>query len=340
MRADSSSVISPAEYYDGRHARGWMDRWPDAKKKRVVDLLQEGGLKPGADVLEFGCGVGVFANAAKQSVPSANLHGCDISAVGVERARQLHPSVRFDLAGDVLDRSPGVFDLVYTHHVLEHVEDLKLTIAQVTSLVRPGGRVLHIFPCGNADSLEYRIATMVKDGFLRDGLLWSDDISHARRPDSQTVTHLSEARGLRLIKANFANQFWGGVEYFTGTYHWTILDWFNPSRGINGRAKLQLTVILATFLTIALLRQGPALIFARSREAWTKRRRRWLAAAMPLGIVFAPVAWLLSGLLRQAAALEWKYRKSNPNGSEAYLLFEKPVLDGVPERRHARLGQS
>jgi 2-polyprenyl-3-methyl-5-hydroxy-6-metoxy-1,4-benzoquinol methylase len=323
MRTDGSSLLTPADYYDVRHARGWMDRWPDMKKERVIGILRQAGLRPGSEVLEYGCGVGVFANAAKEAVHSANVHGCDISPVGIARARKQYPAVRFHLLPDGAEHCLESYDLVYTHHVLEHVEDVKATIAQTAGLVRKGGGVVHILPCGNRDSLEYRIAKMVQNGFLQDGLFWCDDSSHARRLESETVVRWCEAHGLKLRTAYFANQAWGGFEYFTGMYPWTITDWLNPSRGVDLWAKFRLAILLAGVFVTALLRQTPSLVLSRLQRRQPWRKRMWTFLAVPLAVVLSPFAWVLNWLLLQAATWEWKYRKTNSGGSEAYLIFEK-----------------
>src|SRR5262249_25093579 len=161
--------------------------------------------------------------------------GCDISNTGIRKAAQRCPDIPFYCLGDTdVITMAGQFDLIYTHHVLEHVTDLTDVLNTISKLLKPSGRVLHIAPCGNHDSFEQRITALAASAPDTSGRFVTDDSSHVRRLTSGQLTAASQPAGLTLESARFANQFWGSIEYLSNYYYGSILlDWINPARGID-----------------------------------------------------------------------------------------------------------
>ncbi|MGA8195522.1 MAG: class I SAM-dependent methyltransferase [Acetobacteraceae bacterium] len=62
----------------------------------------------------------------------------------VQKRSQYYPIQHADLLG--LDMSDGVFDLVITGDVLEHVPDLPLAIREIARVLRPDGVLISTFP--------------------------------------------------------------------------------------------------------------------------------------------------------------------------------------------------
>jgi SAM-dependent methyltransferase len=331
MRVDDAATITPAEYYDERHARGWMEAWPTRKRERMLDLIRDIGLRPNARVLEFGCGEGIFAGAVKAALPALEVHGCDISATGIAKARRSFPEVEFHrLSEDGFSAPAGAYDLVLTHHVLEHVQDLQTTLTYMTGLLRPDGKLLHVFPCGNEGSLEFRLAYMIKGGIGAEGLFLIDDCSHVRRLTSAELERASRRIGLTMRQAFFANQFWGGLEYLTGIYHFTILEWLVTFCGTRAWTSARLWRLLAALLTVSLMRQGPANALAAYRHPRPVWKRVLFSAAVPFAALAYPFSWLVSTALKRAGDRKWRRGWTRPDGSEAYLLFGR--LPGASTR--------
>jgi SAM-dependent methyltransferase len=324
MRFDTGSPITPAEYYDARHARGWMDVWPDDKRHRVVGLIRDLGLPDQARVLEFGCGVGVFAAAVKAAMPRLEVHACDISPTAIARARERFPNISFHVLPADGCRAPSdAYDLVFTHHVLEHVQDLNAVLSHIARVLKLGGRAFHVFPCGNEGSLEYSIACLTKEGILPGGLFWIDDGSHVRRLSSFELDEASRSKGLVLRQAYFVNQFWGGIEYLTDTYHGTLFGWLRTLRGRNRWASARLFCLFAGVTAVSLVRKGPAYILSTYRHPRPAGRRMLFWSAIPVSLMAWPLARMVGLILRWARDREWRRSKLLPNGSEAYLTFEK-----------------
>jgi len=324
MKVDPAAVDAAAEYYDDRHRRGWMDAWPADKKARVIALIEELKLPSGARVLEYGCGVGVFAEAVKRALPRLDVHGCDISATGVRRARERCPDVAFH---HVDASRPGAlggpFDLIYSHHVLEHVTDLHGTLATMATLVAPGGYLLHITPCRNPGSLEARISSLVEPAGNGAGRFPLDDSSHLRRLSSTELVAAARVHGLSPIRALYANQFWGGIEYLTVQYHWTLLAWLDPRQGHDGGAKLRLLGMASWLLPLSLLRNGPRYVLRGVATAKSPVKKAVFAMLVPLAVVTYPVAAFLDTCLVALREREWREHRAESNGSEMYVLFER-----------------
>lgn len=93
-------------------------------------------LTPGARVLDFGSGSGEFLAAAR-------ARGCE--AVGVEPGRDYAAYARAQHGVEVLDDAdderfpPGHFDVVTTHHVMEHLRDPADVMARLARWLKPDG---------------------------------------------------------------------------------------------------------------------------------------------------------------------------------------------------------
>ena len=93
--------------------------------------------RPGALVLDLGCGKGRFARRLERA--GARVVGFDLSsrmlaeADGLDRVRGSARALPF---GD------GTFDAVVAVEVFEHVEDVAVAIAEARRVLKPGGRLI------------------------------------------------------------------------------------------------------------------------------------------------------------------------------------------------------
>jgi hypothetical protein len=196
-------------------------------------------------------------------------------------------------------------------------------LSQMTRSLEPGGKMLHVAPCSNPGSLEYRLSSLHRKGIDSSGCLFCDDSSHARRLNSRELTEACREHGLALTEAFFAGQFWGGIDYLTNEYHWTLLGWLNPAQGVSILARARLLAAALVLGGLCLLRQGPRLTFGSLRKTKSAGKRLLWCAVAPIALVLSPLSFAVDKILTRTKEREWNLKKRETNGSEMYLVFEK-----------------
>ncbi|MCK4340082.1 MAG: methyltransferase, partial [Candidatus Cloacimonetes bacterium] len=146
-------------FYDEWYARGYMDEWPAEEKQRVLELVKSLDLGEKGDVLDLGCGNGEFTGVLKKALPKWNVYGTDISAIAIENAQKRHSDCSFFLTSDNCFINKK-FDILFTHHVLEHVDDIDKIWAEIDQYLKKRAFALHILPCGNQGSFEYNLCML------------------------------------------------------------------------------------------------------------------------------------------------------------------------------------
>jgi SAM-dependent methyltransferase len=89
--------------------------WGEPLYARALDLA---GVGPGTELLDLGCGPGLFARAAAGR--GASVTGVDVDPGAVAAATSAVPEGRFQV-GDAHDPPPGPFDVVAAVQLLSHV---------------------------------------------------------------------------------------------------------------------------------------------------------------------------------------------------------------------------
>jgi 2-polyprenyl-3-methyl-5-hydroxy-6-metoxy-1,4-benzoquinol methylase len=116
----------------------------------AMRYIEEHG--PYEKVLDFGCGSGVMLSFLAQH--SRHVMAMDIDLVPLERVKRHIP---LGENVDVLDAkqipvsqlAPKSFDLVNALDVLEHVDNLPRTLAELLNLLKPGGQLVVSGPTEN-----------------------------------------------------------------------------------------------------------------------------------------------------------------------------------------------
>lgn len=117
--------------------------WRAGQERRLNMILQAAGDLIHGQVLENGCGVGMYV---EHLAPHAGrVIGLEYD---LERASQAHQASAhiINAAGEHLPFSDGEFALILSHEVLEHVLDDRAAVVEMVRTLRPGGRMVVFVP--------------------------------------------------------------------------------------------------------------------------------------------------------------------------------------------------
>jgi ubiquinone/menaquinone biosynthesis C-methylase UbiE len=319
------STAAHQQLYEDRYKGNYMDtdNYSEWAKKgstalKVRDTLLRVPIKPEA-ILDFGCGVGGWTGLLSGMFCEATVSGVDISTSAIEKAQARYPEVKFSVFdGTITTHNDGAFDLIFSFHVLEHVENIDESIAEISRLLKKGGYACIIFPCGNKNSLQDLLMRRMKGGVLPTGdgrfvHFFEVPDGHLRRMTSAETISIFENNGLTLVEEFYAAQVFGWIDWLCrGTGPTYIRDLFRLEPK-NFRSRLFVW-------TMKHLMQGLNwLIRKKDLDLSVKRN----PVKQVLAVAAKYIAAAMDNLVRGLSELEWKLFRKKKNGSAQYLVFEK-----------------
>lgn len=111
----------------------------------VLDAYPSGGGR----ALDYGCGAGQIVERLRNR--GVDAWGCDIFYEGGDYSSQVQRAL-FDagvirrIEGGRIPFDDASFDCVTSNQVFEHVSDLDAVLAEIARVLKPGGRLLCLFP--------------------------------------------------------------------------------------------------------------------------------------------------------------------------------------------------
>jgi len=186
-----------------------------AEELAYVDKLSSG------KVLDVGCGPGWFLAALDSNWEK---HGCELSKLAAEAAADKGTI----FCGDILDApyQNEMFDLIFCHHVIEHLPKPEQALERLRTFLKPGGKLILGTPdfdsaCARRFGTNYRllhdkthISLFSADSmrrFLRD---FGFQIEHVAFPFFET-RHFTKENLLRLFDTdNISPPFYGNFMTF------------------------------------------------------------------------------------------------------------------------------
>lgn len=117
--------------------------WRAGQERRLQMILEAAGPRANGDILENGCGLGMYL---ERLTPAARWAvGLEIELPRAQQAAERGLCV-VGGAGEKLPFPDGRFDLILSHEVLEHVEDDLKAVREMVRVLRKGGRIVLFCP--------------------------------------------------------------------------------------------------------------------------------------------------------------------------------------------------
>jgi SAM-dependent methyltransferase len=118
--------------------------WCVARQRIVEDVIDRWiGLRPGARVLDIGCGTGAVLEALSARFEA---YGTDTSQLAIDLCRQRGLTNVFCCTLETFPRADLTFDLAVLLDVVEHIDDDLAILHQAQRRVKPGGWTLVTVP--------------------------------------------------------------------------------------------------------------------------------------------------------------------------------------------------
>jgi SAM-dependent methyltransferase len=171
--------------YGVEYARLYNEHWWwRAREEILLGLLRRLDLPRGAEVLDVGCGDGLFFPRLEGF---GRVRGIEVDEGLLTPGGPYRDRIFTRPLGDPLYQGPGWrFDLITALDVIEHIEDDRAAVASLAGMLRPGGVLLVTVPAFP--------------------LLWDrhDEINHHfRRYTAGGLRRVLDGHGLELVQVRY-----------------------------------------------------------------------------------------------------------------------------------------
>ncbi|MBX3036049.1 MAG: class I SAM-dependent methyltransferase [Anaerolineales bacterium] len=117
--------------------------WRDGQQRRFEMILKLAGERIQKNILENGCGVGMYVQ--KMAEAGGNVTGLEFDFERAKDARNVSDKI-INAAGEFLPLPSLTFDLILSHEVIEHVSSDRSAIAEMIRVLKVGGRAVIFCP--------------------------------------------------------------------------------------------------------------------------------------------------------------------------------------------------
>jgi SAM-dependent methyltransferase len=117
--------------------------WRAGQQRRLDMIARAAGNRIKGHILENGCGVGMYVEHL--SPIGGQVIGLEYDFERAAEAGTNSPHI-INAAGEFIPLPSGIFDLVLSHEVIEHVQDDRAAIHEMVRTLKPGGRIALFCP--------------------------------------------------------------------------------------------------------------------------------------------------------------------------------------------------
>ncbi len=114
-----------------------------AGQERRLGMVRSHVPLDGASILDVGCGVGMYTSAFQRY--TSDIFGIEIEWDRGRQAAESGTSVAQGV-GEALPFADCAFDVVFSHEVLEHVQDDRQAVEEMVRVARPDGHLVIFVP--------------------------------------------------------------------------------------------------------------------------------------------------------------------------------------------------
>lgn len=321
MNTDLYQKGESKHFYENRYEKGYMEEWPKDKLQRVLEIIRILPLPETGFALDFGCGNGVFTNVLRQALPNWKIYGCDISSNAINNAINRFPECTFFVSDN--DQPFNLkFDFLFSHHVLEHVFDIKKTINEINAYLKHTSFLLHIFPSGNEDSFEHRVCKMKLDGINEEmeGRFFFEDAGHVRRLTTEQTNKLMREYEFVLERDFYSCHYYGAIKWISQSSPLRILTFTNTKKTIDKKSYKYLSILRIKFILLFIF-QLPANLYNRIKLVSNKKFIHY--CILIIDFIPALISYPFYAIVNFKAKEEWNNKKHLKNGSEMYLFYSR-----------------
>lgn len=136
--ADSATQADEAAALRGNPSFVWR-----AGQERRLDMVRRYVQLDNRRVLDVGCGIGMYTSAFRRY--SSHVHGVEIELDRAVEACHRTAGVA-QAVGEFLPFEDNSFDVVFSHEVLEHVDNDRSCAREMVRVTRPGGHIVIFLP--------------------------------------------------------------------------------------------------------------------------------------------------------------------------------------------------
>jgi hypothetical protein len=217
------------------------------------------------------------------------------------------------------------FDLIFSHHVLEHVFDIHDVTTQIANHAKPTSVMFHVLPCGNPGSYEYNLCKQVTNGINleMENRFFFEDEGHVRRLTTEQCENIFKAFDFNLFLEYYSNQKWGGVYWISNSGIAFINNMFEVSKGIDMMSKISIAGKRGYLIPLAYANRITTLYDSISSLQNKNAKHQLFLALAYIPHIAANIS---TNYMKRKAEKEWNQAKHQKNGSEMHLIWKRSQL--------------
>lgn len=164
---------------------GLSRKYWDLRDKNIIDAIGDA-----RSIIDAGCGEGILLEKLVKQFPGKDIVGVDIDPINIKICQEHGLPI---IAGGIygLPFDDGSFDAALFIEVVEHLDEPLKAIGELNRILRPGGRLLVLFPNDFTFKIARIMMLMFKEAFY--------DTGHLKQWTPRQMKKALEASGFNIL---------------------------------------------------------------------------------------------------------------------------------------------